>query len=150
MEREHGPRRCPQQQIRLAFDPVDVREEARHQSGSDQQRQRDITLMHQEHIRFSARTADDIPQVTKAQESLVLCCVLTIPLLAREDSRAGAHEGRACTQNKVLVIMDYGNFRKQAYRGTGSQRDSTAEVTDSIQRDIGRFLFLAHKPANWT
>jgi hypothetical protein len=150
MEREHGPRRCPQQQIRLAFDPVDVREEARHQSGSDQQRQRDKTLMHQERIRFSARTADDIPQVTKAQESLVLCCVLTIPLLAREDSRAATHEGRACTQNKVLVIMDYGNFRKQAYRRTGSQRDSIAEVTDSIQRNIGRFLFLAHKPANWT
>jgi hypothetical protein len=102
--------------------------------------------MHQEHIRFSARTADDIPQVTKAQESLVLRWVRTIPLLALEDSRAATQEGRACTQNKVLVIMDYGIFRKQAYRGTGSQRDSILEVTDSIQKGIGRFLFLA----NWT
>src|SRR6266481_3066883 len=146
MKREHGPRGCPQQQIRLAFNPVDVREEARHQSGSDQQRQRDKTLMHQEHIRFSARTADDIPQVTKAQESLVLRWVRPIPLPAREDSRAATQEGRACTQNKVLVIMDYGIFRKQAYRGTGSQRDSISEVTDSIQKGLGRFLFLA----NWT
>jgi hypothetical protein len=95
--------------------------------------------MHQEHIRFSARTADDIPQVTKAQESLVLCWVRTLLLLAPEDSRAATQEGRArSTQNKVLVIMDYGNFRKQAYRGTGSQRDSILEVTDSIQRDMGR------------
>src|SRR6267143_9138 len=86
--------------------------------------------MHQEHIRFSARTADDIPQVTKAQESLVLRCARTIPLLAPEDSRGATHEGRACTQNKVLVIIDYGIFRKQAYRGTGSQRDSILEVTD--------------------
>src|SRR6202140_705283 len=113
MEREHGPRRCPQQQIRLAFDPVDVREEARHQSGSDQQRQRDKTLMHQEHIRFSARTAVDIPQVTKAQESLVLCCVRTIPLRAREDSRAATQERGACTQSEVLVIMVYGILRKK-------------------------------------
>jgi hypothetical protein len=106
--------------------------------------------MHQEHIRFSARTADDIPQATKAQESLVLGGVHTIPLLAREDSRAATHEERARTQDKVLVIMDYGIFRKQVYRGTGSQRDSTAEVTVSIQRGLGPFLFLADKPANWT
>src|SRR5712691_3140793 len=104
--------------------------------------------MHQEHIRFSARTADDIPQVTKTQESLVLRCVRTIPILAREDNRAATQEGRACTQNKVLVIMDYGIFRKQAYRGTGSQRDSITEVTDSIQRGISRFLILTHKPIN--
>jgi hypothetical protein len=34
------------------------------------------------------------------------------------------------------VIMDYGIFGKQAYRGTGSQRDSSLKVTDSIQRGI--------------
>ena len=32
--------------------------------------------------------------------------------------------------------MDYGIFRKQVYRGTGSQRDSRPEITDSIQRRI--------------
>src|SRR5256885_13971794 len=71
---------CPQLQIRLAFDAVDIREEAGHQSGSDQQGQRYKTLMHQENIRFSARTAHGIVQVTKAEESLVLCSVpATLP-----------------------------------------------------------------------
>jgi hypothetical protein len=32
--------------------------------------------------------------------------------------------------------MDYEIFRKQVYRGTGGQRDSSLEVTDSIQREI--------------
>ena len=76
--------------------------------------------MHQEHIRFSARIADDIRQITKAQKSLVFRRTTATPPLAREDSRAATHEGRACTQNKVLVIMDDGIFRKQAYRRTGS------------------------------
>jgi hypothetical protein len=32
--------------------------------------------------------------------------------------------------------MDYQIFWKQAYLGTGSQKDSIARVTDSIQKDI--------------
>jgi len=34
-------------------------------------------------------------------------------------------EGPLGAQNKVLAIMDYPNLRKQAYRGTGSQRGSS-------------------------
>jgi len=34
-------------------------------------------------------------------------------------------------KTKVRVIMDYEIFRKQAYLGTGCQRDSIPEVTDS-------------------
>src|SRR3981081_4563499 len=136
MKPEYRPRGCPEQQVRLALNAVDIREEARHQSGGDQQRQRNETLMHQEHIRFSARIPDDIPQVTKAQKSLVLCCVRATPLAAREDSHAATQEGRACKQNNVLVIMEYGIFRKQVYRRSGGQRDSILKVTDSIQRGI--------------
>jgi hypothetical protein len=49
------------------------------------------------------------------------------------DSRAATQGSRASTQNKVLVIMDYEIFRKQAYRGTGGQKDSMAGVTHSVQ-----------------
>jgi hypothetical protein len=86
--------------------------------------------MHQGHIRFSVRVADGIRQATKAQKSLVPRSVRTIPLPAREDSRAETQEAGADTQTKVLEIMDYWIFRKQAYTGTGSQRDSISEVTD--------------------
>ncbi len=75
--------------------------------------------MHQEHIRFSARNAGSILQVTEAQNSLVLRCVPATTPPAREDSRAATQEGRARPQDKVLVIMDDGIFRKQAYQGTG-------------------------------
>ena len=136
MKGEHRPRRGPEQQIRLALDAVDIREETRHQSGSDQQGQRDETLMHQENIRFSARTAGGIVQVTKAEESLALWSVRASLPSAREDSRAATQKGRARTQNKVLVIMDYEIFQKQAYQRTGSQRDSISKVTDSIQRGM--------------
>jgi hypothetical protein len=47
------------------------------------------------------------------------------------------------TQNKVLVIMDYGIFRKQVYGRTGGQRDSSPKVTDSIQQTIGTWLARA-------
>ena len=44
------------------------------------------------------------------------------------------HEaGHLDAQNKVLVIMDDGIFRKQAYRGTGCERGSSEGVTVSIQ-----------------
>ena len=87
MKRENRPRRCPQLQIGLAFDAVDIREEAGHQSGSDQQSQRYKTLMHQENIRFSARIAHGIVQVTKAEQCLVLWSVpATLP----------PHGGQAC------------------------------------------------------
>src|SRR6266446_9065017 len=80
MKRENRPRRCPQQQIRLALDAVDIGEEAGHQGGSNQQRQRYETLMHQENIRFSARIADGIVQVAKAEKSLALWSVpATLP-----------------------------------------------------------------------
>src|SRR5216684_9181731 len=88
--------------------------------------------MHQERNRFSARISNGIPRVTKAQKSLVFRRVTATPLRAREDNRAATQEGRARTQNKVLVIMDYGIFRKQAYRRTGSQRDSICEVTRRV------------------
>ena len=86
--------------------------------------------MHQGHIRFSARIADGIPEATKAQKSVALRGARTIPLPAREDNRAETQEAGAGTQTKVLEIMDYRIFRKQAYTGTGSQRDSTSKVTD--------------------
>jgi hypothetical protein len=58
---EYSPRRCPEKKIVLALNAVYVREEAGHQSGGDQQRQGNETLMHQENIRFSARIADGLP-----------------------------------------------------------------------------------------
>src|SRR5712664_1235449 len=80
MKRENRPRRCPQRQIRVWRDAGDIREEAGHQGGSDQQRQRYETLMHQENIRFSARIACGIVQVAKAEESLALWSVpATLP-----------------------------------------------------------------------
>ena len=114
-----------------------VREEARHQTGSDQQRQRNKILMYQAHIRFPARIADGASLLAKTfLLILVLRGVSATPLPAPKDSRAATQEGGARTQNKVLVIMDYEIFRKQAYRGTGSQRDSSPGVTDSIQKGI--------------
>src|SRR5258708_13911877 len=53
-----------------------------------------------------------------------------------EDSHAATQKSRARTQNKVLVIMDYEIFQKQAYQRTGSQRDSISKETDSIQRGM--------------
>ena len=80
----------------------------------------------------------------KAQRSFVLCRAGAIQERAREDSRAATQEGRACTHNKVPVIMDYEIFGKQVYRRTGGQRDSIVVVTDSIQREIRNSgIFLA-------
>src|SRR6267143_2455362 len=87
--------------------------------------------MHQELIRFSMRIADGTPLATRHKRP-ACSAVYQQPTPAREDNRAATLEGRACTQNKVLVIMDYGIFRKQAYRGTGSQRDSISEVTRRV------------------
>src|SRR5258708_2721327 len=88
MKREYGPPGSPYQQIRLPLDAVNIRKEARHQSGGDQQRQGYETLMHQEYIRFSVRIADDLTQVTKALKPLVLCSVPATLARAYEDSRA--------------------------------------------------------------
>jgi len=85
---------------------VDIREEAGHQGGSDQQRQRYETLMHQENIRFSARIACGMVQVTKAEESLVHWSVPATLPPRTEDSHAATQKSRARTQNKVLG--DYG------------------------------------------
>src|SRR5437870_7794070 len=65
MKAENSPPGGPQQQIILALDAVDIREEARHQSGGDQQRHGDKTVMHQELIRFSIRIADGTPLATR-------------------------------------------------------------------------------------
>ena len=68
---------------------MNIRKEARHQSGGYQQRQGNETLMHQEYIRFFARAiADDGTQVTKVQNPLVFCYVPTTLARARGDSRA--------------------------------------------------------------
>jgi len=91
--------------------------------------------VHQGHVRFSVRSADGIPPVTKAQNSVVSRGIPAPRPSAREDNRAATQEGGAGTQNKVLVIMEYRIFRKQAYSGTGSQRDSSTGVTDSIQEE---------------
>ncbi len=47
MQREQAPARCPQQQIRLPFYAVDVREEARHKRGGHQQRNRNKSVIRQ-------------------------------------------------------------------------------------------------------
>ena len=85
---------------------MNIRKEARHQSGGDQQRQGNKTLMHQEYIRFFARTiADDATQGTKGIKPLVFCYVPVTLARAHEDSRAATQQGRARAQDKVL---DYG------------------------------------------
>src|SRR5258707_13769071 len=142
MKPEYRPRRRPEQQIRLALDAMDIREVARHQSGGDQQRHRNKTLMHQERNRFSACMADSIVQVTKAREFLVFCWVPTILLRPQERNPRATQEGSACSQNKACVIMDEGNFRKQVYPRTGSQRDSISAVSDSIRREIAASAVL--------
>jgi hypothetical protein len=92
--------------------------------------------MHQKNIRFSGYITDENSASHEDTTNFhALPCTRNAPL-TREDNRAATQKSRASTQNKVLVIMDYGIFRKQAYRGTGSQRDSRPEVTDSIQRRI--------------
>lgn len=126
MQPEEHPRSCPEKQVRLALDAVDVREEPGHQSSGDQQRQRNKTLMYQGRNRFPARSTGGTPSVTKAHRSFVLRCVPAIPPPAQEDNRAATQGSSASTQNKVLVIMDYEIFRKQAYWGTGGQKDSMA------------------------
>jgi len=92
--------------------------------------------MHQERNRFSACMADSIVQVTKAREFLVFCWVSTILLRPQERNPRATQEGSACSQNKACVIMDEGNFRKQVYPRTGSQRDSISAVSNSIRRKI--------------
>jgi hypothetical protein len=57
-----------------------------------------------------------------------------IRVIRAKDSRTATQQGYAFTQDKVLVIMDYAIFQKQAYSGTGSQRDSIPGVTDSAQK----------------
>jgi hypothetical protein len=97
--------------------------------------------MHQENIQFSACFADSISWSHEDKKVPRAPGVTLTPPPAREDNRAATQEGRALAQNKVLVIMDYGIFRKQAYHRTGSQRDSSVEVTDSIQEVTW--------PSNW-
>src|SRR5882762_5725846 len=146
MKREYRPAGSPQEQIGLALDAVDVRKKARHQRGGDQQRQRNETLMHQEHIRFSAVSRMILSKARKRERPLRFRARATLEC-AREDSRAATPEGRARTQNKVPVIMDYAIFRKQVYRRTGGQRDSIVVVTDSVQREVRNAgLFLGSYP----
>ena len=134
MKREYRPPGSPYQQIPLALDAVNVGKEARHQSGGDEQRQGNETLMHQEYIRFYVHITDDFTQVTKAQKPIVPCSVPATLARAREDRRRATEQGRARAPSKYS-IMDYGIFRKQVYRRTGGQRDSVLKVTDSIQRE---------------
>src|SRR5882724_7240949 len=56
------------------------------------------------------------------------------PLRPKTIGRAGGKP--VDTQNQVLAIMKYQFFWKQAYQGTGSQRYSSEEVTDSIQMGL--------------
>jgi hypothetical protein len=101
--------------------------------------------MYQEHIRFSARKADGILQVTKEEESFgAVECTRNAPARTRGQSYGDA-EISARTQYKVPVIMDYAIFRKQVYRRTGGQRDSMRVVTDSIQREIDPTGFLRNQ-----
>src|SRR5882762_8961049 len=97
-----------------------------------------ISILHPHRGRHSASH--------KAQTSPVLRCVPTTYRPHGRTTVRRRYEGRACTQNKVLVIMDYGILRKQAYRGTGCQRDSISKVTNSKRKGA----LFAHKPANWT
>lgn len=79
--------------------------------------------------------------------ALVLPCDGNSASCARRDSHATTRQGYAVTQNKVLVIMDYGILKKQAYSSTGGQRDSIPRVTDSEQEGIARlpdFVFRFH------
>jgi hypothetical protein len=67
---------------------------------------------------------------------------------AREDSRAATQKLAPGTQNKGLVIMDYGIFRKQVYRRTGGQRDSSLSVTNSVQGGSARAVPITQARAN--
>ena len=69
VKRENRPRGGPQQQVSLALDVVDIREEASHQDCGDQQRQRNKAFRYQDRIRFPARIADGISLVTRHNTS---------------------------------------------------------------------------------
>jgi hypothetical protein len=97
--------------------------------------------MHQDRNRFSVRASNGISARHKGVKTLLLCCVATDLPRAPADNRAGKQDSQFATQDKVLVIMDDGIFWKQAYRGTGSQKDSTIGVTCLVQRVIS-ILFL--------
>ena len=115
---------------------MNIRKEARHQSGGNQQRQGYETLMHQEYIRFSARIiADDVTQVPKAQKPSC-STVQPQPWHAHERTVVQRRSKVAPVHKTKYLIMDYDIFRKQVYRRTGGQRDSILKVTDSIQREI--------------
>src|SRR5882762_1270916 len=71
---------------------------------------------------------------TNVWKTLVPRCESRAPLRPKTIGRAGGKP--VDTQNQVLAIMKYQFFWKQAYQGTGSQRYSSEEVTDSIQMGL--------------
>src|SRR5882762_1048767 len=71
---------------------------------------------------------------TNVWKTLVPRCESRTPLRPKTIGRAGGKP--VDTQNHVLAIMKYQFFWKQAYQGTGSQRYSSEEVTDSMQMGL--------------
>ena len=116
MQRVKRPAKGPQQQIRLALDGVDIREEARYQSGSREQRQHDEILVDQKFSRL--RTHTSLNLLSERNRSK---CV-------HHPNRCVAFGTNVClqqsgfAQNKVLAIMEYRIFQKQTDLDTGNQK----------------------------
>ncbi len=96
--------------------------------------------MHQDHIQFSAPKSGRECASREDADSPRVAMGRRVPAIRAKGQSYGDAESCARTQNKVLVIMDYQIFRKQVYRGTGSQRDSMEGVMDSVQIRPAKFL----------
>jgi len=103
MKRENRPTAAVHtSRIRLALDAVDIREESRHQGGSDQHASDMKLLMHQENIRFSARIACGI--VTSREGGRILA-LWSVPQLYHrtEDSHAATQKVAPITQKQKYL-----------------------------------------------
>jgi hypothetical protein len=73
--------------------------------------------------------------------------------LSADDHGNAAESGGGNTQNKVLEIMDYGFFEKQAYRGTGGVRGSTTGrnrlATEPERRPLSPCAGLCYGPRSF-
>ena len=74
MQREKSPARSPQEEIELALQVVDVREEARHKRRSSEQRQRYEALMYQDRTCSSSvvRTRAALPRPEQKRLALLM------------------------------------------------------------------------------
>ena len=108
---KNKPAGGPIEEIVLALDAVNVGEEAGHQDGGDQQRQRNETLIHQDGVRFPVNARDGNGLEREAQISLI-CHVQTH--LRRPHKRTVVRRRSEGAPDTKQSTCDYGvpNFQE--------------------------------------